>query len=314
MPKFLRNAIAALLALTMAFALSGCAAEQTPNDGRIRVVSATPVWASVAAQLGGPLVVAQPLLSGAGHDPHSYEATARDQLKVNKAQLLIVNGGGYDTFLSALAKRAPANGKRLVIDVAESAAAGNQAGSATGNEHFWYSLDMVGAIAKKIAQSLTKIDPAHAGLFATNLTAFDADLNSLASELEALAATNGGKRILATEPLADYLTANAGLIDATPSAFKAAIEGETDAPLLVVKAMREQLAAGRVAALVLNAQTASTQVSTLVAAAKVGNVPVVEFNEFQLDSTQTYINWMSENIRQLAAALAGLDPKVGGND
>ena len=310
MPKFLRNAIAALLALTMAFALSGCAAEQTPNDGRIRVVSATAVWASVAAQLGGPLVVAQPLLSGAGHDPHSYEATARDQLKVNKAQLLIVNGGGYDTFLSALAKRAPANSNRLAIDVAESAAAGN----AAGNEHFWYSLDMVGAIAKKIAQSLTKIDPAHAGLFATNLTAFDADLNSLASELEALAATNGGKRILATEPLADYLTANAGLIDATPSAFKAAIEGETDAPLLVVKAMREQLAAGRVAALVLNAQTASTQVSTLVAAAKLGHVPVVEFNEFQLDSTQTYINWMSENIRQLAAALAGLDPKVGGND
>ena len=100
------------------------------------------------------------------------------------------------------------------------------AGNAAGNEHFWYSLDMVGAIAKKIAQSLTKIDPAHAGLFATNLTAFDADLNSLASELEALAATNGGKRILATEPLADYLTANAGLTDATPSAFKAAIEGD----------------------------------------------------------------------------------------
>lgn len=292
----------------MAFALGGCAASPRVNDGLIHVVSATPVWASVAKQLGGDHVAPESLLTGAGHDPHSYEASARDQLTVNHAAIAIVNGGGYDTFFSALVKRVPAAAKQSVIDVSAALH------GADGNEHYWYSIDDVKLVAGEIAKRLTALDPMHASGYAENIAIFESDLTALNAELATIAQANGGKRILATEPLADYLTAKAGLFDSTPLAFKSAIEAETDAPLLVVKTMRDELAAGRIAVLVVNAQTASTQVSTLVATAKRAHVPVVEFNEFQLDPNQTYINWMSENIRQLAAALAGLDPKVGSND
>src|ERR671913_568416 len=35
-------------------------------------------------------------------DPHSFEPSARDQLTVQRADLILENGGGYDAFIDAL--------------------------------------------------------------------------------------------------------------------------------------------------------------------------------------------------------------------
>src|SRR5699024_7764557 len=35
-------------------------------------------------------------------DPHSYEATTQDRLKLSKADLVVENGGGYDAFMTTM--------------------------------------------------------------------------------------------------------------------------------------------------------------------------------------------------------------------
>jgi zinc/manganese transport system substrate-binding protein len=307
-PKFLRNAIAALTALTVAFAFSGCASNSDQSDGLIHVVAATPAWASVAKAIGGEHIDAASLITKPNQDPHSYEATARDQLRVNKAELVILNGLGYDNFLRKLIEVAPTDqaGGPAVIQVAELAA------RQTGNEHFWFDLPTVNNVATSVAEELEKIDSANAEEYAANLATFNLDLAKLQTEVESQSAGFNTKSVLATEPIADYLVAAFKIQDHTPSAFKHAIENESDAPLTALNAMRKQLRGGQVSALIVNPQTSGVQVEQLVAAAKSGKVPVVEIAEFQSDQNQGYLAWMNDNINALATAVSGQE--TGLND
>ena len=303
MTKIVRKVVAALAALTAAFALSGCAssASDVNKDGLIHVVSATPVWASIAKAVGGDRVAAESLITNANQDPHSFEASARDQLTVNRADLAIVNGGGYDDFLSTLLTKsadAKSDGP-TVLTVADIATTGSD------NEHYWFDLATVNKVAAAVQSRLAELDPAHATEFDSNAKSFASDLALLQDQLSTDKSKYGSAAVLATEPLADYLVASFGVTDQTPESFKHAIENESDAPIAALNDMRKRLLAGKVAALIVNPQTAGSQVQELVAAAKTGKVAVVEIAEFQTEPGQTYLNWMGENIRLIETALEG---------
>ncbi|HYP73588.1 MAG TPA: zinc ABC transporter substrate-binding protein, partial [Microbacterium sp.] len=87
-----------------ALALAGCAASASPaaSDGKIAVVASTNVYGDIAAAIGGDLVDVTSIIDSVAQDPHSYEASARDQLTVSRADLIIENGGGYDAFMDTL--------------------------------------------------------------------------------------------------------------------------------------------------------------------------------------------------------------------
>ncbi|GAA5085105.1 hypothetical protein GCM10025760_03670 [Microbacterium yannicii] len=96
-----------LLGLTAASALvlagcTGTAAGDDTADGRLSVVASTNVYGQIAAEVGGDLVDVTSTVTNESQDPHSFEPSARDQLVVSKADLVIENGGGYDAFVDAL--------------------------------------------------------------------------------------------------------------------------------------------------------------------------------------------------------------------
>ena len=47
------------------------------------------------------------LIDAPSQDPHDFQADARDRLAVSRARLVVVNGGGYDDFLTQLLQNAP---------------------------------------------------------------------------------------------------------------------------------------------------------------------------------------------------------------
>jgi zinc/manganese transport system substrate-binding protein len=97
-----------VLGLTAASAvvLAGCAgtaaSDDADADGRLSVVASTNVYGQIAAEVGGDLVDVTSIVTNESQDPHSFEPSARDQLVVSKADLVIENGGGYDAFVDAL--------------------------------------------------------------------------------------------------------------------------------------------------------------------------------------------------------------------
>lgn len=98
-----KSRAALALAAASVIVLAGCSS--TPgaaDDGKMRVVASTNVYGALAAEVGGDRVDVTSLIDSAEKDPHSYEASARDRLAVQQADLVIENGGGYDAFMTEL--------------------------------------------------------------------------------------------------------------------------------------------------------------------------------------------------------------------
>ncbi len=327
--NFRRMPILALSsAAAAALALTGCASggDDVTSD-RLQIVASTNVYASIASAIAGDSADVTAIIDDIALDPHEYEATSRDALALDRADLVIMNGGGYDEFMSTLLgsqKSAP-----LVIDAVDVADhdAGEDADADAGddaddhaehdsghdhdhghdhgevNEHVWYDLHAMSDLAEEIAEALTELDPEQATAYRANAEAFVRDLDAVDERAHAIADTHEGIQVAATEPVPHYLLELAGLTDATPDEFTRAIESGVDAPVLVVQEVRDLVSGGTVAFLAYNDQTVSPQTQDVLAAAEAAGLPVVSFSEL-LPEGLDYISWMSANVDAIEEALS----------
>ncbi|MBM9466521.1 metal ABC transporter solute-binding protein, Zn/Mn family [Nakamurella leprariae] len=284
-----------------------------PGTGPVLVATSTNVWGDVVRQVGGDQVEVTAIISEPSADPHSFEPSAQDQLAVSDAALVVMNGGGYDDFMTRLVD-ASGTGAPVIDAVEVSGLEGDghadehaedeHAGHDHGafNEHVWYSFPAVAAVADDVAEHLAELRPEAAETFRANAQAFDARLDELTAQLDSIKATADGTDIGITEPVALYLTEAAGLHDLTPEAFSEAIEGGTDVPVLVLQDTLDLIEGGQIKLLVNNEQTTSAQTEQVTAAAAAAGVPVLEVTETLPEGTD-YVGWMQDNIDALRSAL-----------
>jgi zinc/manganese transport system substrate-binding protein len=168
------------LVLLGVLALSGCADASPGSDsgGAVRVVASTDVWGDVVKQIGGSAVQVTSIVTDPARDPHEYEADARDQLAVVRADVVVENGGGYDDFMTRLT--AHAKGVRVLNAVEVSGVRRPARGDL--NEHIWYDFPVVGRVAAAIARELDRVAPARRARTAANLSRFRAALAGLERE------------------------------------------------------------------------------------------------------------------------------------
>ena len=127
----MKRILASIAAVGMLMLLAGCSLlpaeprKWSRGSGQISIVATTNVWADLAYQIGGKAVTSHAIIYNINQDPHSYEATVRDQLMVDKANLVLVNGGGYDDFMSKLAKNKKPTSVINAVKVAGTRADGN---------------------------------------------------------------------------------------------------------------------------------------------------------------------------------------------
>jgi zinc/manganese transport system substrate-binding protein len=301
--------IAAVAAVAAMAACGQSAPTPSGAEPAIVVVASTDVWGSVARAVGGKEADVKAVIADPSGDPHSYEVTAKDAATLRGAALVVYNGGGYDTFVEqALGDGGP---RRInAFDVHQ----GKTEGSASSkpehdddeNEHVWYELATVSAVAREIASQLALIRPSAKDTFIANADAFDRGLDGLKSRIGGVAAAAGGgtgRSVVATEPVAHYLLDAAKLTDVTPPEFVEAIELETDPPAAAVAEMQELVSQRKVAVLVHNPQTETPVVTDLLARARAAGLPVVDMTE-TLPTGLDYLTWMGNQIQALSEALA----------
>lgn len=323
-----RSILASLALVPVAgLLLSGCSADaqSAPEASGPSIVATTNVYAQIAEAVAGGHAEVSEIITSTAQDPHSYEPTARDKLSVSQASIVLANGGGYDTFMDTLVQSLPQEQRDNlsllhVVDswpVAAEEAAGHEDEAeehahaeggdhghehAEYNEHLWYDLESMSALADALAAELGKQDAANAADYTRNAQEFDAGIEQLAGELAA--AGLEGKSYLMTEPVPFHLLEDAGMVNKTPAGLSEAIEeGEGIAPLTLKSA--EDLLAGKGAdVMVYNVQTEGAETKALGSVAKEAGVPVVELTETITDGS-TYLDWMRGNIESLASALKG---------
>jgi zinc/manganese transport system substrate-binding protein len=302
------------LATATVLLLAGCATTDPstePTEERfagLTIVSSTNVWGDVASSIGGDLVQVVSIIDSFSQDPHSYEASARDQLAVNDADVIVANGGGYDSFIDTLAKAA---GNDNVVyayfpDELEQAPKEEEDGHdhdhAHGNEHVWYDFHLVEDFATRLADQLKLLDPENSAEYSANLAAFVAQIGTLEESSAAIAGSVTGTKVISSEPVADYLLDKLGLTNITPESFSQAIEEELDVSPADLLEIQNLISTKSVDLFVVNIQTGSVQIDSLIKLAETSGVAVVQMSEL-LPEGLSYVEWMQQNITAIEQGL-----------
>ena len=285
------------------------------GDGIVEVVASTSVYGDIVSSIGADKVRVTSIIARTSQDPHSYEATTQDKLAVSKSELVIENGGGYDDFLHKLADDAGLDRGKVLTAVELSGLAPEEtAGPSTTadghgqtpagfNEHVWYSLPAMARLADAVAAKLGELEPSSAETFRSNAAAFKESLGGLEARLAGIRASAGEAPVAVTEPVPLYLLEAAGLENQTPDEYTAAIEEDTDVPPAALKAATDLMGAGSIRLLAYNEQTEGPQTVAVKDAAAAAGVPVVNFSE-TLPEGKSYLQWMTDNVDNIAKALA----------
>jgi zinc/manganese transport system substrate-binding protein len=284
------------------FVTAGCAGASTAAEShpRVTVVSSTNVWGDIAEEVGGPHVQVTSLLSSPAQDPHEYIASARDELAVSKADVVIENGGGYDDFVDRLIEAGDARPAVInAVDVSGLSSPGDRG----LNEHVWYDLPTAERVARRMAAAFGEADPARASEYHRNAARFQASVDPLVHREAIFRRRHDAVPVVMTEPVAGYMLGAIGAIDETPAQFSAAVEEGNDVSVAALDDVLRLLSDHQVAALVYNAQTSDPLTDRAKTAALESGVPVVAVSETLPDRTH-YATWMAENLDHLEIAVS----------
>lgn len=300
-PRTARPWWVAVISLVVLAAAGGCAGsprDETTARGGPSVVTSTDVWGSVAQAVAGPDAEVTSIVSGTV-DPHSYQPPPSVAAAISDADLVVYNGGGYDAWVTAVLGGRGGSGSIDAYSLLDAEAVGEPQ---PANEHVFYELNTVKAVAGRIADRLAEIDPSHAAGYRSRATEFEQRAQALLDTQRGMRGGFPDAAVVATEPVAHYLVLAAGLKDKTPVGFTSAVEQDTDAAPADLAAMLDLISEKSVAAVLFNDQTVTGATRRIRDAAQNAGVPVVTVTE-TLPSGSDYLGWQTDTTERLTAAL-----------
>lgn len=297
MHRIARIAIAALASVGMLASVAACGSGQSTSEknGTIEVAASVNQWGTVAKALGGDNVNVTSIINSTNVDAHDYEPTTSDIAKLQKAQVIIVNGAGYDAWAVKAAQTANA----IIVNAAE--IGGVNDGE---NPHVWFSADVRKAVAQAITEAYVQADAAKKNDFDKMNDQWAAEENNVESEIAEVKQKTDGLAYAATESVASYLAEDMGLADATPSGYARATANESEPTPTDIKQFTDALKAGEIKLLVVNTQEESELTGKITDAAKSVEVPMVELTEQMPEQYDSLTAWMEGLVDAFSQAIA----------
>lgn len=298
-----RTASLAVLALITAALAAACSSGATPapaanSSATITAVGAENEYASVVGQVGGKYVHVSAIERNPNTDPHTYEASASVAQLVSRANLVVQNGVGYDTYMNKIEAASPSAGRKVIsvqhlLGLPDSAP----------NPHLWYNPATMPAVAKAVAADLSALQPSRKPYFTARAAAFDRSLQPWYQALAQFKARYPGTPVATTEPVGDYLLQAAGTRNLTPFAFQADVMNGVDPAPQYVSLQNSLFSGHKVKVFLYNQQVTSSLTATFLAAAHRDGIPVVGVYETMPEPGYTYQSWMMAETTALQRAV-----------
>lgn len=297
MYRIVRIAIAALASVGMLASVAACGSGRSSSEknGTIEVVASVNQWGTVAKTLGGDNVNVTSIINSTNVDAHDYEPTTSDIAKLQKAQVIIVNGAGYD----AWAVKAAQSANATIVNAA--AVGGVNDGE---NPHVWFSADVRKAVAQAITEAYERADAAKKSDFDKLHDQWKSEENNVESKIAEVKQKSDGLAYAATESVASYLAEDMGLTDATPSGYARATASESEPTPTDIKQFTDALKAGEIKLLVVNTQEESELTGKITNAAKSANVPMVNLTEQMPEQYDSLTAWMEGLVDAFSQVIA----------
>jgi zinc/manganese transport system substrate-binding protein len=261
----------------------------------IRILAAESVYGDIARQIGGAEAQVKSVLNSPAQDPHAFEASPSLARDVAQADIVILNGAGYDPWMERLLEGA-SNPARRVIDVA--ALTGHKVGD---NPHLWFHPATPRALAKALEDGLSTERPEAAAAFSRNAEEFLQSLQPLEAAIATIAQSHKGVSVAATEPVFGYMFEAMGF-SVQEKNFQLAAMNEVEPSVSDIARFEADLKSRSVKLLLHNAQTSGALAEKMMGLAQQSGIPVVGVTE-TLPPGRTYQAWIGEEIAAIAKAL-----------
>jgi zinc/manganese transport system substrate-binding protein len=266
--------------------------------GRLRVVAAENFWGSIASQLGGSRVAVRSVIVNPDTDPHSYEPTAADGVRLAESQMAIVNGIGYDLWASKLIAANPSS-SRVVLNV------GDLLGLKEGdNPHQWYSPSSVRRVIDQIVADYKRLDPKDSAYFDRQRTAFETKgLGEYDRLIAQIRARYAGVPVGYSESIFQPLGQALGLRLLTPYSFAKAIAEGSDVSASDKQTVDAQAQQRLIKVWVYNGQNATPDVQRVNQLARAAHIPVTTITETLSPASVSFEQWQVAELENLERAL-----------
>jgi zinc transport system substrate-binding protein len=178
MKRLILVLLAAALFLTGCAGASGIPASNEGNTGKLKIVTSFYPMYDFTMKIGGDRVETQNL-APSGVEPHEWEPSAADIVKVGQADIFIYNGMGMESWAEKVL--ASAQNKNLTAVTASDGISAQDGGGAS-DPHVWLNPAYAKTELQNIKNALSKADPKNAEYYTANFEKYASELDKLNGE------------------------------------------------------------------------------------------------------------------------------------
>jgi zinc transport system substrate-binding protein len=282
-----------ILAFT-AVLLFNLGATKKTSSGKLQITASFYPMYFFASQIGGDKADVMSITPVAA-EPHDYEPTTQDVVRINQSNMLVLNGGKLEPWGDKIKDQLQGTNTLIVT-------AGNENGQTIQDPHIW--LDPI--LAKKevavIEQGFEKIDPSGKVYFQANAKKLESELNQLNTEYQAALSSCKMKDFVTSHAAFGYLAAAYGINqiaisgvspDEEPSSQKLAEVANLVKQKDIKIIFFESLVSPKLSETIANETGAKTMVLD----------PIEGITSNDLKAGHTYLTIMRDNLAALQDAL-----------
>ena len=203
--------LTALLVAAAGLAACGGNGEQTSSKAGPKVVTSIDLFADLIRPVAGDRAQVIAVVPS-GADPHTYEPIPSKVVDISEADLVLLNGLGFEETLADVIENNVGGGVP-VVEMSEGLPVTGLSGQGTGNPHLWLNVRNTMHYVEVIRDSLIQVDPGGEQMYRANAQTYLAELADLDGQVEqSIASIPAERRRLVTSHDAfPYLAERYGL-------------------------------------------------------------------------------------------------------
>lgn len=282
------------------------------------VVASVNQWGALAQELGGKCAQVTSLINSTSVEPHDYEPTPADLAKLSKADIVVINGAGYDGWAE---KAQLDKSKQTIVNVGDlmgitateehehehedgDGESGHHHHHGSTNPHLWFSPEAVLKAATAITDAYTAKAGEGTDTAATaqrHSNAWNADYAEFVAMVNKARAAGVKRSYVATESIISYLLDYLGATDKTPESYTNAMNSEGEPSAADLKSTLDIVSGSDVDLLVVNPQEMDGFAEKLNDAAKSSNKTIISATEQLPENQDTLLGWLTTIAKQALA-------------
>lgn len=284
----------------LAFALVALTASSAFAGEKLRAVASFSILGDMAARIGGPAAEVTTIVGPDG-DAHVYEPTPADARAFAAADVVVINGLGFEGFQDRLAKASGYQGPVVIA----SAGVDTFAEDGEADPHAWQDASNARVYAQNIARAFCEADKPRCETYGANAAAYIAELDALHAEAKAaIAAIPEARRtVIMSHDALGYFARAYGLTVLAPEG----VSTDSEASAADVAKLVTQIRAAKASALFIENMSDPRLIEQIgrETGLAAGGALYTDALSPPDGPAATYIGMMRHNIRAITGAIAG---------